>query len=213
MKPGTLAAMESHSWTLASSSPRPSTMQLTWSRPSRRAAATIFTQSSRAVEAFDLPDVGLDAGVLQLFDCPDHQAGAKLEVVFFLVATDAVELRFFGRDEQLEHEQAAALGVQVVGEPLEAGGLFAVERLVAFGIVADEDFAEGGLNLFDVGGEVVAVFEVEFVLAALLGGAGGGETLGGGVAKDGDAELLVDEDAGLGFGDAGGDRLLESRRR
>ena len=59
-------------------------MQLTLSRPPRRAAATIFAQSSRAVESFDFPDVGFDAGVLQLFDGSDHQPGPKLKVVAFL---------------------------------------------------------------------------------------------------------------------------------
>ena len=34
---------------------------------------------------------------------------------------------------------------------------------IAFGVVTDQDLAEGGMELFDVGGEVVAVFEIEFV--------------------------------------------------
>ena len=44
--------------------------------------------------------------------------------------------------------------------------------------------------------EVVAVLEVELVLAALLGRAGGDQPAGARVAQDRRAELLVDEDAG-----------------
>ncbi len=45
--PGTAAAVASHSCTFWSFSPRPRMMQLTLPRPPRRAAATIFSQSSR----------------------------------------------------------------------------------------------------------------------------------------------------------------------
>jgi|SRR5712664_2965440 len=41
-KPGTFAAIPIHSRTFCSSSPRPRTIQPTWSRPPARAAATIL---------------------------------------------------------------------------------------------------------------------------------------------------------------------------
>src|SRR5262245_53622728 len=47
MKPWPPAAVVSHSCTFLSSSPRPRMMQPTLSRPPRRAATTIFSQSSR----------------------------------------------------------------------------------------------------------------------------------------------------------------------
>ena len=47
MNPGTPAAVVSHWRTFSSSSPRPKMIQLTVSRPPRRATATIFSQSSR----------------------------------------------------------------------------------------------------------------------------------------------------------------------
>ena len=50
--------------------------------------------------------------------------------------------------------------------------------------------------MFDVAGKVRAILEVEFVLATLLRGAGGNESLLPGVAQNGRAELLIHEDAG-----------------
>src|SRR5262249_3687570 len=55
-----------------------------------------------------------------------------------------------------------------------------------------------------------AVFEIEFILAALLGRAGGGVAVLDGVAENGRAELLVHEDARLVLGHAGSYGGLES---
>ena len=54
--------------------------------------------------------------------------------------------------------------------------------------------------------EILAIFEVELVLPALLRRAGGDDTLGRRIAQDGGAELLVDQDAGLLLGHAAGER-------
>jgi len=48
--------------------------------------------------------------------------------------------------------------------------------------------------------KILAIFEVELVLPALLRRAGGDDALGGRVAQDGGAELLVHQDAGLSAG-------------
>src|SRR5437870_5452161 len=70
--------------------------------------------------------------------------------------------------------------------------------------------AEGRVEHLDVLGEVGAVLEVELVLAALLGRAGGDVAVLGGVVEDGGAELLVHQDAGLGLRHAAGDGRLEA---
>ena len=55
--------------------------------------------------------------------------------------------------------------VEPVGEPLEPLGLDAVHLGVAVGVVAHEHLREVGIELLDVGAEVLAVLEVELVLA------------------------------------------------
>jgi len=83
--------------------------------------------------------------------------------------------------------------------------------LIAFRFVADEHLAERGVELLDVLDEVIAVLEVELRLAALLGGARPfAKTVRRRVAKDGGAELLIDEDAGFILGDPGCDGVLEA---
>src|SRR5713226_8590084 len=71
------------------------------------------------LEAFDLPYVRLDASVLQLLDGLLHQAGTQLEIVGFLVSSKLFELGLFGRDQQFEHEPAAAfVAVQILRQTL-----------------------------------------------------------------------------------------------
>jgi hypothetical protein len=59
-------------------------------------------------------------------------------------------------------------------------------------------------------GEVLAILEVERVLSALLRRAGGDDALGGRIAQDGGAELLVHQDAGLFLGRASSERRQEA---
>ena len=61
------------------------------------------------VDALDLPDVDLDAGVLDLGDRAPHQLGAQLGVVAVGVAADRLQLGVLGGDEQLEQELALVL--------------------------------------------------------------------------------------------------------
>ena len=88
--------------------------------------------------------------------------------------------------------------VEPVREPLEPLGLARVHALVAVRVVAHQHLGEVRVELLDVGAEVVAVLEVELVLARLLDRHREqqaallrllGHALGG-------AELLVDEAAG-----------------
>src|SRR4029077_4303306 len=95
------------------------------------------------VEAFDLPEIGFDAGVLELLDRPHHELGPELPFIGLLVALQLVELGLFRWHQQLEHEAALALAGEIVGQALQDGGLFLIERLVAFDVVAHQHFAEG----------------------------------------------------------------------
>src|SRR5262249_44633511 len=89
-----------------------------------------------AVEAFDLPYVRFDPGVLYLLDCLDHYLRAEFDVVGFLVALEAIELRLLRRYEQFEQHPAPTFTFQVVRETMQARCLPLIERLVAFRVVA-----------------------------------------------------------------------------
>src|SRR6266446_2442490 len=157
------------------------------------------------VEPLDLPDVGLDPRVLELLDRLDHQPGTEFYVVGLRVPTDPVELQPFRGHQQLEHEPASALVVQVLGESLQARRLSPVQRWIALRVIAHQDLAKRRLKGLDMLSEVLAVLEVELVLPALLGGTRERIALGRRIAEDGSTELLVHEDARPVLGDAGGD--------
>ena len=137
-----------------------------------------------AVEPLDLPDVGLDAGVLQLVDRAAHQVGTQLQVVGLLVAADLGQLRRLGRNEQLEHEEPI-VDVQIVGDPFQPGRLPAIGDFVPLGIVADQDLGELGIEGFDVAGELIAILEIEFVLTAFFGRQRELKTAAAGVLQNG----------------------------
>lgn len=69
------------------------------------------------VEPLDLPDVGFDAGILQLADCLNHQPGVQLKVVSLLVAMHAIKLGLLRGHQEFEHEQAPTSRLQVLGQP------------------------------------------------------------------------------------------------
>ena len=58
---------------------------------------------------------------------------------------------------------------QVVGQALQSRGLALVQRPVALRVVAHQHLAEGRVEGLDVAREILAILEVELVLAALLG--------------------------------------------
>src|SRR5919106_4599980 len=76
-----------------------------------------------AIETFDFPQIRIDAGVLELADGLDHQAGPELQIIGFPVALELVELRLLRRHEQLEHEATAVRGGEKIGQALQSGGL------------------------------------------------------------------------------------------
>src|SRR5215469_9067067 len=61
------------------------------------------------VEPFDFPDVRLHSSCLQFLDPLHHQEGTELQVKGPLVSTNPIQLRFFGRNQQLKHETARTL--------------------------------------------------------------------------------------------------------
>ena len=114
------------------------------------------------------------------------------------------------RHQKLEHEAATAACGEKIGQALQAGRLACVQRAVALRVVAHQHFAEGRIERFDVAREILAIFEIEFVLPAFLRRASGGDVLGGGVAQNGGAELLVHQDAGLLLRHAAGERAMKA---
>src|SRR2546422_865971 len=101
--------------------------------------------------------------------------------------------------------------------PEQPSRLAAVHIRVALRVVAHEDLAEGGRERLDVARVVVAVLEVELVLAALLRRDGGEKATRPRVAEDHGAELFVDEDTGARFrhatSDGGEETLVDDRLR
>src|SRR5664279_453752 len=144
------------------------------------------------VHALDLPDVGLDARVLDLGDRAAHQLGAQLGVIAVVVPADRLELGVLGGHQQLEQELAVVL-LEPVAEPLELAELLGVGGGVAVGVVANEHLGEVGVEAQDVLAEVLAVLEVERALAGALGGHGQLEALLARLGGHGGAELLVHE--------------------
>src|SRR5262249_1190931 len=126
-----------------------------------------------------------------------------------LVALDPLQLRLLRRHQQLEHVQPLA-AVQVVRQPLQPRRLPLVQGLLPLGVVTHQHLAEGRVHRLDVFGEVLAVLEIELVLAALLGRAGRDVAAAVGVAEDGGAELLIDQDARLLLRHPGSDGHLEA---
>src|SRR5664280_1296148 len=160
------------------------------------------------VHALDLPDVGLDARVLDLGDRAAHQLGAQLGVIAVVVPADRLELGVLGGHQQLEQELAVVL-LEPVAEPLELAELLGVGGGVAVGVVANEHLGEVGVEAQDVLAEVLAVLEVEHALAGALGGHGQLEALLARLGGHGGAELLVHEHPRGGSVGAGADGLQQ----
>ena len=144
--------------------------------------------------------------VLDLGDRPAHQLGPQLGVVAVAVAADGFQLGRLGRHEQLE-EELAVVRVQPVREDLQLAQLLGVLGGVAVGVVADEHLREVRVEREDVLAELVAVLEVEHVLARALGRHRELQPGLLGLLRDGRAELLVDQHAGDARFGAGADGL------
>jgi hypothetical protein len=92
------------------------------------------------------------------------------------------------------------LGLTELGRHEFPEGLPPVQRLVAFRVVPDQDFAEGRLKSFDVVRERFAVLEIELFPAALLAAGRSRVSLHRGSAENIGAELFVDENTAFSLG-------------
>ena len=122
-KPSTGAACRSQWSTFSSDAPRPSSTQTTPSRPSPvRVCCGERLGVLARVDALDLPDVDLDAEVLDVLDRLLHQLRAAARRRSGRCRRRRTRAGRLGRHEQLEQE-LAVVGVQPVGELLEPAEL------------------------------------------------------------------------------------------
>jgi hypothetical protein len=149
----------------------------------------------RIVDALDLPNVGLDARLLQLGDGEAHQVGPHLGVVAPGVPPDALELVRFCRHQQLEQETTTR-AVEPLRQLREPRRLASVHGAVAFGVVSHEHLRERRVERLDVRRELRAVLEVELVLPRLLRRHREDHARAFRVTRDLGAELLVDQHSG-----------------
>src|SRR4051812_12531740 len=161
------------------------------------------------LDPLDLPDVRLDAAVLQLQDRLHHQLRTNLGVVAILAAGDGLELRGLRGNEQLE-EVLAVMLVQPLREAAQLLHLALVHRLIALRVVPDEHLREVRVVLLDLLAECIAVLEVELVLTRLLDRHRELVAARLRLARDAGAVLAVDEDAGELLRRAELDRALEA---
>src|SRR5688572_27604017 len=147
------------------------------------------------IESLDFPNVRLHTRGVEVLDRPEHESWSNLPVVAALVLTDGLELAGLGRNEQLEKEFAISL-VEPVTELPEPHRLCGVHLSVTVGVVPDQHLGKRRVEVFDVIRELLAVFEIELVLSALLHGHGQVEPFGPGLASDIGAVLLVDQKPG-----------------
>ena len=90
--------------------------------------------------------------------------------------------------------------MKIIGELFQTIRLTAIQRLISLGVVADQYFAERGMEGLDVRGKLFAVFKFKLVLSALFSWTRESKALLGCVAKNGSPELFVDQDADLSLG-------------
>src|SRR5208282_5396762 len=91
------------------------------------------------VEPLDLPDIRLNARVLQLLNGRAHEPRPKVQVVCFAVPIQPGQLFFLWWHQQLEHEPAEVLPVEVFGQPPQSRRLPFIERLVALRVVTHQN--------------------------------------------------------------------------
>ncbi len=82
----------------------------------------------------------------------------------------------------------------------QTGRLLLIKRTVPLRIVAHQHLGEGRTNSLDVASEILAIFEVEFFLAAFLSPTGGGKASGLGIPQDRRAELLIQQNPPFSLG-------------
>src|SRR5713226_4737767 len=163
------------------------------------------------LETFDLPYVRLDASVLQFLDGLRHQLGAQFQIVGLLVSLETFELGLLRRDQQFEHEPAAAfVAVQIFRQALQTYRLASIEFGIAFGVVTNQNLAEGRVKGFDMLPEVFSILEIKLVLSAFFRRARSEVSCRACIAQNRGAKLLVHQNAGLFFRHARVDGGCES---
>jgi hypothetical protein len=85
-----------------------------------------------------------------------------------------------------------------------------VKGPIALGVVTNKDLAEGQVKVFNMLFEIFAVFDVEFILTTLLRRATGYVSVFNCISENRGAELLVNQDSSLIFGNAVIDGSSES---
>ena len=98
------------------------TSSIVGSRRQDLAPSRPIARNPRGGEPFNLPEVWLDARVLELPDGPDHQQRAPPKIVSLTLSPHMVELVWRGRYEQLEHV-LPVLSLEVFGKAPQPGGL------------------------------------------------------------------------------------------
>src|SRR5208283_5450193 len=148
--------------------------------------------------------------VLQFLDCLKHKAGPNLQVIGLLVTLDLFKLGLFRRNQELKHEEAFVLAVEVVGQAPQPQCLSSVERKVPLRVISHQHFAESRPKGFYVTGEVFAVLKIELILPAPFNWISGDNTFGLGTSQYGCSELLVDQNSCLLLWHSTSDGFLET---
>src|SRR5215510_8553353 len=91
-------------------------------------------------EPFDLPQIRIDAAVLELMNGFDHQARPQFKIVRLPVALEPVELDLLRWNQELEHEAAAAAGGEEIGKALQARRLPFIQCAIAVRVVTHQHF-------------------------------------------------------------------------
>src|SRR6266446_6609542 len=155
------------------------------------------------LEPFDLPHIRFNPRILKFLNGLSHQPRTNLQIVGLLSSFEAIKLRLLHRDQQFEHKlTGTAVAVQIFRQSPQTSCLPPVKNLVALGVVTNQDLAEGQVKVFNMLLEIFAVFEVEFILTTLLRRATGYVSVFNCISENRGAELLVNQDSSLIFGNA-----------
>src|SRR5215469_1061527 len=89
------------------------------------------------IEPLDFPDVRLHSRSLQFLDRLNHQSRTELKIIRPVTSINTIKLRFFGRNQQLEHKAGTTVCIAQMGRQLlQTSCLPAVQVLIAFRVVA-----------------------------------------------------------------------------
>src|SRR5262245_38016008 len=115
------------------------------------------------LEPFNLPQGGLDAGVLEFDDGPADQLRSKLDVEAGAIVAQAVQLVGVRGHEEFEQE-LTVLGRKPVRQMPQPLDLARVHLPIAIGVEAYERLDELGVEARDVPRKILAVLELKLGL-------------------------------------------------